>query len=128
MAEKYQRAIVGDSDWTGSKQRCYDLLLEWVGGEHHLGKVSHFGTGLRMTTWRDVASFDNDYMTWLVILAHKHRCRVAVDGAGPRHRAIQVWARETEGSPIFRHPGLRDLIERCERHEQEDIATDTEGK
>jgi len=113
MAEQCKPAKPGDGRWTPNKQRCYDLLLEFVGGEHHLGKLSHLGDGLRMTTWRELATFDSGYLTWLVVLAHKHCCRVAIDSAGPRRLAIQVWARNAEGSLMTRHPSLSDLIEQC---------------
>ena len=116
MAETYKRARPDDEQWTQEKQRCYALLLEFVGGEHHLGKLSHIGDGLRMTTWRDLATFDSDQLTWLVILAHKHLCRIAIDSAGPRQLAIQVWARKAQGRLAARHPSLGDLIELCERH------------
>ena len=117
MTETYERARPDDEQWTQEKQRCYALLLEFVDGEHHLGKLSHFGDGLRMTTQMDLATFDSGYLTWLVVLAHKHVCRVAIDAAGPLFLAIQVWARNTEGCLIARHPSLGDLIELCERHQ-----------
>lgn len=112
----YKKASPDDEWWTPEKQRCYELLVESVGGEHHLGKLSHFGTGLRMTTARDLATCDGDLLTWLVILAHRHLCRVAIDSAGPRHLAIQIWARQADGRWAARHPSLNDLIGRCERH------------
>ena len=116
MAKQYIPAKLGDDWWTQNKQRCYDMLLEFVGGEHHLGKLSHAGDGLRMTTWRELATFDIGQLTSLVVLAHKHVCRVAVATAGPRHLAIQVWARKADGPLTVSHPSLSDLIELCERH------------
>lgn len=117
MAEPYERAKPNDGQWTPEKQRCYDMLLEFVDGEHHIGKLSHFGSGLRMTTWGGLATFDSDQLTWLVILAHKHLCRIAIDSAGPRQLAIHVWARKAQGRLAARHPSLSALIERCERHQ-----------
>ena len=95
------------------------MLLDFVGGEHRLGKLTHFGDGLRMTTWRDLATFDSGDLTWLVILSHKHLCRVSIDPAGPRYLAIQVWARNAEGGLMTRHPSLCDLIKQCEQHQTE---------
>ena len=116
MAEPYKPAKPNDEQWTPEKQRCYELLLEFVGA-HHIKKLSHVGDGLRMTTWRGLATFDCGQLTWLVILAHQHCCRVAIDPAGPMRLAIQVWAREAEGGLTERHPSLSDLIEQCERHQ-----------
>lgn len=127
MSEQYKPAKPGDKGWTPEKQRCYELLLEFAGGEHHLGKLSHLGDGLRMTTWRELATFDSGYLTWLVVLAHKHCCRVSIGQAGPRRLAIQVWARNAEGSLMTRHPLLSDLIEHCEQHQADNAATITEG-
>ena len=117
MTQQYKPATPNDEEWTPEKQRCYALLLEFAGGEHHLCKLAHLGYGLRMTTQMDLATFDSGYLTWLVVLAHKHCCRVAIDSAGPRRLAIQVWARNTEGSLMTRHPSLSDLIEQCEQHQ-----------
>ena len=117
MAKKYTQAKAGDDRWTADKQQCHELLLEFVGGEHRLGKLTHFGNGLRMTTQMDLATFDSGHLTWLVVLAHKHLCRVAIGTAGPRQLAIQVWAREPDGGLMARHPSLADLAERCERHQ-----------
>lgn len=116
MAKQYIPAKLGDDWWTQNKQRCYDMLVEFVGREHHLGRLSHFGYGLRMTTQMDLATFDSNQLTRLVVLAHKHLCRVAIDPAGPMRLAIRVWARKAEGCLIVRHPSLVDLIEFCEQH------------
>ena len=128
MTQQYKPATPNDEEWTPEKQRCYALLLEFAGGEHHLGKLAHLGYGLRMTTQMDLATFDSGYLTWLVTLSHKHLCRVLIGPAGPRRLAIHVWARKAEGRLAERHPSLHDLIEQCMRHLVDiDKPTDTEG-
>jgi len=108
---KKRTAKPGDEKWSDDKQRCWDLLVCFVGGEHHLPKVYHWGDGLRMSTWQDLATFDSGLLAWLVVLAHRDRCRVSVGPSGPGRVAVEVWARQLEGGLCKRHPGLDDLIE-----------------
>lgn len=112
---KETTAKPGDEHWSDDKQRCWDLLVAFVGGEHHLQKVYHFGDGLRMSTWRDLATFDGDLLTWLVLLAHRDCCRVSVGPSGPGRVAVRVWARKQKGRMCERHHGLDDLIARAEQ-------------
>jgi hypothetical protein len=118
---KKKTAKPGDDEWTDDKQRCWNLLVRFVGGEHHLANVYHFGSGLRMSTWWDLATFDGGRLTWLVVLAHRDHCRVSIGPSGPGRVAVHVWARKPEGNLFERHPGLNDLVamaERAKRAEQ----------
>jgi len=112
---KRKTAKPGDEKWSGDKQRCWDLLVCFVGGEHHLANVYHWGDGLRMSTREDLATFDSGLLTWLVVLAHRDRCRVSIGPSGPGRVAVHVWARQLEGNMFARHPGLNDLMEMAER-------------
>jgi len=107
---KKKPAKPGDEEWNGDKQRCWDLLVCFAGGEHNLSTVYHFGDGLRMSTWKDLATFDSDLLTWLVVLAHRDCCRVSIKPSGPVQVAVHVWARQPEGELGERHPGLDDLV------------------
>ena len=105
-----------DNNWNKNKQHCWDLLVAFVGGEHYLEKVYHHGDGLQMSTWLDLATFDFDLLTWLVVLAHRDRCRVSIGSSGPGRVAVRVWSRQPKGGSFrLRHPGLDDLIKRAER-------------
>lgn len=115
---KREQAKPGDEQWTTNKQRCWQLLADWSRGEHHMGKVTHCGRGLRMTRLGEVATFDGDDMTRLVLFAHQRRCRVAVSPAGPWRLSIEVHPRKPAGSLYERHPGLSDLEEQCRRLSQ----------
>jgi len=120
---KKKIANPGDEHWTDDKQRCWDLLVCFVGGEHHLANVYHLGDGLQMSTREDLATFDCDLLTWLVVLAHRNRCRVSVGPSEPgrvavhvwARQAVNVWARQPEGGLCKRHPGLDDLIAMAEQ-------------
>lgn len=104
-----------DQHWNDSKQRCWDLLATWCGGDHNMQPVLHWGAGLAMRWRGDVATHDSDMLTWLVILAHQHCCRVSISQHGLGYIRIQVWARKPEGTWVERHPDLSDLIARCTR-------------
>ena len=115
---KNKTAKPGDEQWSEDKQRCWDLLVCFVGGEHHLQNVYHYGDGLWMSTWQDLATFDSGLLTRLVVLAHGRYCRVAIGRSGTGVVAISVWARKPEGGLCYRHPGLDDLIAMAERAKQ----------
>jgi hypothetical protein len=112
---KKMAAKPNDEHWTDDKQRCWDLLVCFVGGEHHLGNVYHLGFGLQMSTWKDLATHDGGFLTWLVLLAHRDHCRVSIGPSGPGRVAVSVWARQPEGRLSERHPGLDDLAAAAER-------------
>ena len=73
-------------------------------------RVVHWGFGLRMTWFSEVATFDGNALTRLVLLAHERRCRVAISPASPRHISIEVHARKEQGRFCERHPGLLDIL------------------
>ena len=110
MSTKYIDAKPDDQFWTPEKDRCWNLLVRWCGGEHHLRRVVHWGFGLRMTWLSEVATFDSDALTRLVLLAHDRRCRVAISPASPRQISIEVHARKEQGRLCERHPGLLDIL------------------
>ena len=112
---KQEQAKPKDEQWTENKQRCWQLLADWARGEHHMGKVTHCGRGLRMTWLGEVATFDGNDMTRLVLIAHQRLCRASISSAGPQRLAIEVHPRQPEGSLYERHPGLSDLEEQCRR-------------
>lgn len=114
MSEKV-RAVPGDALWTPEKQRCWDVMAQFARGVHHMGKVYHWGNGLRMSWLAELATFDGSDLTYLVVLAHHHLCRCSVSSSGPRRVAIEVFARKPEGRLCKRHPGLSDLVSQCQR-------------
>ena len=73
-----------------------------------------------MSTWWDLATFDRDLLTWLVVLAHRDHCRVSIGPSGPGRVAVHVWARKPEGGFCERHPGLDDLVAMAERAKRVD--------
>ena len=67
------------------------------------------GVEVHLRPGYELASFDGDGLTALVVAAHRLRCRVAVRCRG-QHLIITVHPRKAEGSLYERHPGLGDLF------------------
>ena len=109
---KKKTAKPGDEKWSDDKQRCWDFLVRFVGGEHRLSNVYHFGDGLRMSTRQDLETFDSGLLTWM---ANRNHCRVSTDSSGPGGVAVHVWACQFEGNMSAWHPGLNDSMAMAER-------------
>lgn len=100
-------------DLNHNQEYCKKLLSDWVGGDHHLGKVYPFGEGIKMSYRGDLATFDSSTLTHLVILAHQRRVRVSLTSAGIAGINVCLWRRKESGSMFERHPGLEELAARC---------------
>jgi hypothetical protein len=93
---------------TEDQKFCKLVLAHWAGGEHHLPTVHLFGAGICINVSNDLATFDFDRLTRLVITAHRWAVRIEIASSGPRlikiiaHRRSPV---QTE-SIYRRHPDL----------------------
>lgn len=69
------------------------------------------GTGASWSTARDLATYDGDALTRLVILAHDRCMRVSVEPSGPRRIQIRAWPRDPAGTGRgTRHPTIERAI------------------
>jgi len=69
---------------------------------------------ISLTYGRDLATFDHDKLTALVLAAHKNCVRVEIEPCNPQYLRIVFWPRETDGERIYaRHPTLNDLASRA---------------
>ena len=81
-------------------------------GEHHFpAKLKPYGEGWAMSHFGSLATFDDDGLTRLVLLAHDRCIRVQVEQGGPNRLRIAIWKREREGSMYERHPTIEAAIE-----------------
>lgn len=65
---------------------------------------------------RHLGTYDQDFLTRLVIEAHRRRCRVDIcPTSGFGLIEVTVHARQPEGNRYERHPGLDDLKEQMDR-------------
>ena len=126
---KYQEEVKRACEWLtgeGYKGEFSEVgqrtavLFNRLWGLHHLHRTS-----LRKVNWgndyviefvynRELATFDFDSLTVLVVLAHQLMLRVNITGAAPGYLRIQVHKRttRTEGRMYERCPHIGDVVER----------------
>jgi hypothetical protein len=109
MTEKKQKplAIAGMTD---GQLRCYDLLCACYNGAHHVPNIYACGNGIRVAHHGDMATFDGDMLTRLVVLAHDMAVRVEVVPSGPMRVGILLHPRQREGRMHERHPDLATAL------------------
>jgi hypothetical protein len=125
----YQEEVKRACDWltgSGYKGEFSELgqrtavLFERLWGLHHLHHTS-----LRKVDWsndywiefvynHELATYDFDSLTILVVLAHQLMLRVSISGAAPGYVRLQVNKRttRTEGRISERCPHIGDVVER----------------
>ena len=100
-------------DMSPDQQECFDLFADLVHGEHHMhGKVREHGKGLLWNARiHNLATYDFDGLTRLVIMAHERCIRVEIVTSGPGLIGITAFKRhKREGEMWARHPTLADAI------------------
>lgn len=73
---------------TDDQRACFDLLCKVFLGEHHApNRIYSWGRGIKChTEGQRFSTFDFDYLTRLVVLAHDACVRVEIVSSGPAHR------------------------------------------
>lgn len=97
-----------------TKEEATAFFAEFYYGEHHIPKhtVHQFGLGWMVKHDRgDLASFDFNGLTRLVLMAHDKCIRVSVQPSSKATMEIAIWKRQREGSMSERHPTLEQAIE-----------------
>jgi hypothetical protein len=74
--------------------------------------MREWGEGWYMNHSRQMATYDGDDLTRLVLLAHERCIRVAIEPVNCRYMRIAIWKREREGDTYHRHPTIEQAIER----------------
>lgn len=107
---------------TDSQRRCWDTLASVI----HLDRqhVYPCGHGIRTSVYHGAATHDSGLLTWLVLLAHRDRVRIAIIGSGPRRIGITAHPRDPSArSNMDGHPSLDDLIARAEATKPQEPTT-----
>ncbi|NDY89775.1 hypothetical protein [Ideonella livida] len=113
MQEKLQRLT--RSTMTEAQRACHDLLCDVFHGEHHAPeRIYAFGRGIKChAESHRLSTFDFDYLTRLVVLAHDACVRVEVVSSGPGRIGLVLHKRAGRtGSSYDRHPTMEEAIER----------------
>lgn len=96
---------------TADQQACFDLLAEVFGGAHHVPKAVEWGYGIKVNVGSGrLATFDFNFLTRLVVLAHDRCIRAEICQGGPRMVGVALWKRQREGGMNQRHPTLEDAV------------------
>jgi hypothetical protein len=102
-------------------ERIRAVIHVAFGGLHHVEKVLKFQEGRPNEYWTcltygDMATYDSNALTLLVIGAHKYGCRVGITAAGPRRLKVTVWARQKRTGEFWeRHPTMASAVELYEQ-------------
>lgn len=95
-----------------SEQDAIDFFAVLYYGKHHFtSKIKPFGHGWSMNHYGDVASFDFNFLTRLVFLAHDRCIRTSIMQGGPGGVKIAIHQRVREGGMAERHPTINQALE-----------------
>lgn len=113
MSDKLQRLT--KADMSEAQRACFDLLCKVFHGEHHAPeRIYAFGRGIKCNAESHrLSTFDFDYLTRLVVLAHDACVRVEIVSSGPGRIGLVLHKRAGRtGSSYDRHPTIEEAIER----------------
>ena len=100
---------------TEAQLECFNLLCRVFHGEHHAPeRIYAFGRGIKChANSHRLSTFDFDYLTRLVVLAHDACVRVEVVSSGPGRIGLVLHKRAGRtGSSYDRHPTIEEAIDR----------------
>lgn len=106
-------------DWMSDDQyKCYEFLAELFYGWHHIcAKVKPCGKGIEINKQSDFATFDFDYLTRAVIMAHDSMIRFEISPSGPGMLKLVLHKRHTrEGRMHERHPTIEEAIKHVRKN------------
>jgi len=112
-----------------AKEEAVEFFSILYYGEHHIPAKGHcgahgvkeFGYGSWFVNHRgDIATYDYDFLTRMVFLAHDKCYRASVQQAGPRTIKIVVFKRSgREGDMAERHPTIEQALAQWRKTHQE---------
>jgi acyl-CoA-binding protein len=97
-----------------TKEEATSFFAEFYHGEHHIprGGVKDFGYGWVIKHDRgDLATYDYDQLTRLVLMAHDKCIRVSIMPYNFNSVKIAIWKRKREGGMSERHPAIEHVLE-----------------
>ena len=97
---------------TADQLECWDLVCDWRYGEHHgPTRVHAWGKGIKFSMYDGLSTFDFDYLTRLVFLAHDRCVRAEIIASSPGRVGIVLHKRHTrEGGIAGRHPTVEQAL------------------
>ena len=107
--------IIAPDQMTPDQLECYKMLCDIVGGAHHIDAPIHdWGDGIcvNVNYASYFATYDFNWLTRAVIMAHDRAIRFEVGPGGPQRLALIFHKRQREGTMSQRHPTIEDAIEK----------------
>ncbi len=96
-----------------TEKEATKFFAEFYNGEHHFpDKIKPFGLGWSIAHYGELASFDFDQMTTLVLMAHRDCVRVSVM-RGKKPNTVQIALHKRAGRcgrMSERHPSIENII------------------
>jgi hypothetical protein len=105
---------MGDENRHLTKEEAEKFFSEFYRGSHHIPghEVHEHGYGWMVKHDRgDLATFDFNELTRLVLMAHRDCYRASIENHGVRAFKIAIWKRQREGGMCDRHPTIDQAIE-----------------
>lgn len=106
----HRQEWMDDDQWL-----CALFLSRLFNGFHHVtAPIREFGRGVCINTrYGNLSTFDYDYLTKAVIMAHNWCIRLEIMGSGPGLIKLALWKRESrEGRIHERHPTIKEAAEK----------------
>lgn len=101
------------------KDEALKFYTDFFFGEHHFpGEIKPWGEGWSMPAQNNLATFDFNHLTRLVVMAHDRCIRVEVVPKGMNRMVIVLHKRQREGSMYERHPTIEDQILKIREQQQ----------
>ena len=97
---------------TPDQLECWELVCDWQFGEHHGPRyVYEWGKGIKFSMYDGLSTFDFDYLTRLVFLAHDRCIRAEIIASSPGRVGIVLHKRHTrDGGIAARHPTAEQAL------------------
>lgn len=113
---------IGVSETSDLGGEVADLLGDAFMGIYHLSYTS-----LKKVNWKapcyvavtirgELATFDTNTLTILLVLCHDRCLRMAIEGTGPNYLRVSFTKRQRDGQQWARHPTLEDAASMIRNH------------
>ena len=107
--------LMAKYSWANTAQlECIALFCDLVGGQHNLNGnfLNLGGNGVCINQKRSFATYDDNWLTKLVFMAHDRCIRVELQAAGHGNMRVILFKRAgRDGRMLERHPTLEHAIE-----------------
>lgn len=99
------------------KKEAISFFADIYGGEHHFpNELKSWGEGWAMKDHSEMATWDFDRLTRLVVLGHDRNIRVGISPFGMKAYVITLHKRQATTDLMTGHPTIEQAIERVRNY------------